>query len=597
MTLLAAGTSPLLAQTEADAPDADLDTAPPQLFSPTLGRPVFVAPGETFQVAANVPSVPTGVQCTLVYSRDRQQRYALETPEGGATAIAQGQPLELRVPLDVPQRTYNLEIRAGQHVLRGRHCVAVGKVGDSVRIVHLSNMNLGDPGAPAFDEDLINEINLVAPTLIVATGDYLDALHPDPEQGWCALVDALTRFDAPILMACGEHDDITLYSKYVAPSPVGVVNIGQHRCVVLYDHTRAPVERDAEQLHWLDGLLGQQNFAGLTFVVSHNDYPNLLEYWRRANVLGNRVRAGRLALWFVGGHTDWDNHSYRGLLDQARPLVYLRTHQSSHAPREGATGTSHYRIVDVANNCVVLPEPQDDPGQVPPSTPLGYLSSTCEGRSDGTETILNVNVANNLPYRLNGLAQWVRLKKLPSCKPWCMGGRLEEVIDRGEYWECCLRLNAPDKGSVRAIAGSGPPPAASRVSVEFQAGDTLVFEEHTTADNVTFATLAGHAPVVHLTNTGGRMVTISPLIRLDGNPVPYRPAEGDATFATTYGLNLAPGDGISLQLDLSAATVEVGRRELQVYLRGLPAVVPHCRPVRVVVTERPDAVPAAPVGR
>ena len=597
LLLLAGSVCPLSAQTQADTESAGTSVDPPQLFSPTLGRPVFVAPGESFQVATNLPPAPAGVKFSLVYARDSRQCYRLEPAENAAAALGQGQPFELRVPPDVPPRTYDLEIRSGQHVLRGRHCVAVGVVGEFVRIVHLSNLNLGDPGAMTFDDGLIDEINLVAPTLIVATGDYLDALHPNPEQGWQTLVDVLTKFNAPILMACGEHDDIAFYSKYVSPSPIGVVNVGRHRCVILYDHMRAPIEQDAEQLRWLDTLLGRRDFASLTFIVTHSDYPNLLEYWRRNGVLGNRVRTGRLALWFVGGHTDWDNRSYRSLLDEAHPLVYLRTHQSSHAPREGASGISHYRIVDVADNCVILPETRLGQERVPPSTPRGYLSASCEGRSDGSETTLAVSVVNNLPYRLNKLTQWVRLRKIPGGEPWCQGGQLEEVIDLGTCWECALRLSAPDKGSVLAIAGSGPQPATPRIAVQFQTDDTLVFEPRTTAADVSFAALASQAPVVHLTNAGEEPVAISPLIRLDGNPISYRPAEGNATFATAYRLNLPPGDGISLQLDLSAATVGAGRRELQVYLRGLTAVVPYCQPVRVVVTQPRDVVPASPVGR
>ena len=591
---LLAGLSPAVLGQLGDTDDAD--AASSRLFAPTLGRPAFVAPGDTFQVMAQIPDATPTAEYALVYAQGNQQRYPLQTnPRSGAAAP--DRPIELRVPPDVPPRTYDLEIRAGSTVLRGRHCVAVGHIGALVRIVHLSNLNIGDPGALRFDERLIAEINLVAPTLIVATGDYLDALHTDPQPGWQELASALTQFHAPLLMACGEHDDIGLYSRYVAPSPVGLVNMGPHRCIVLYDHLRAPVERNAEQLRWLDGVLSSSDFAGLTFVTAHSDYPNLLEHWQRQGVLEERVRTGRLALWFAGGHTDWDNRAYCDLLERARPLVYLRTHQSSHAPRAGATGISHYRIVDIADNCVILPETRPGEVRVPPSTPLGHLRASVDGRNDGSEDTLAISVVNNLPYRLNGLAQWIRLRKVPGRQPWCLGGRLDDVCDLGDCWECCVRLNAPDKGSARALAGSGPQPPAPRVSVQFQIDSTLVFEPKATIANVAFASLIGQAPIVHLTNPGDEPLAVSPLIRLDGNPIPYRPAEADATFATTYRLHLAPGDGISLQLDLSAATVEAGRRELQVYLRGLPAVVPICQPVRIVLTGPADSVGTPPTGR
>lgn len=198
--------------------------------------------------------------------------------------------------------------------------------------------------APSFDQRLIEEVNLVAPTLIVATGDFLDATHADPPVGWRELIDCLTRFDAPIVMACGDHDDIELYSRHVAPSPIGLVNVGRHRALLLFDHPRGPIHRNPEQLRWVERTLGTPGFDGLTFVVTHDDSPNLLRHWQQQGTLTRMIRSGRIGLWFAAGHQDWDGQVYGDVIDAAVPMVYLRTQQSSStpaaAPPESATTAS-----------------------------------------------------------------------------------------------------------------------------------------------------------------------------------------------------------------------------------------------------------------
>ncbi|MFQ5806319.1 MAG: metallophosphoesterase family protein [Phycisphaerae bacterium] len=566
---------------EPAAPNLEFDM--PGLFAPTLGRPAFVEPGGTLQVVARIPKARGTVEFDLVRDGSPQQRHRLECESDAVERLTAGQPLHLKVPSTVPRQTYDLEIRYNGKRLLGRHCVAVGHVGRVLRLVHLGNMNVGDVGAPHFDQRLIDEINLVAPTLIVATGDFLDATHVDPPVGWRQLVDYLTRFDAPLVMACGDHDDIELYSRHVASSPIGLIDVGPHRGLVLFDQPLAPIHNDAEQLRWAERVLARAGFDGMTIVVTHDDCPNLLRYWREQGTLTRMIRTGRIGLWLAGGHRDWDDRAFSELIGDAGPMVYLRTHQSSAAPREGATGISHYRIVDVADDRVILPGETPASSDTPPSTPVGYLRATFDGPNDGSETGLGFSVVNNLPYRLDGLALRLQLRKLGGQTPWCHGARLEQVIDLGTVWECRVRFDLPDKGGLHAAAGSGPPPVRSAVDVHFDAGSTFRFRRHLTRQGLTYLALKSDSPVVHVQNSGDDVVAISPLVRLDGDPVAYRPLDGDARFATAYRLRLQPGETAGLQLDLSAVRVAPGRRELQVYLQGAAVVVPFCHALDVVI--------------
>ena len=562
---------------------ASSDDESPRLFAPTVGRPVFVEPGGTFQLVGHVPDAGATVTFDLVPSGQPQPRYRLEAEPGAASRLAASQPVQLTVPRAVPPRTFDLVVNCGGPRLLSRHCVAVGHVGRWLRLVHLSNMNIGDAGAPEFDWRLIDEVNLVGPTLIVATGDFLDVTHPNPSAGWRELVEYLTHFDAPILIACGDHDDMELYSRHVAPSPVGLVRVGRHRGLLLADQPRAPIDRDAEQLQWVERVLGSPGFDGLTFVVTHDDSPNLLRYWQQQGTLTRMIRAGRVGLWFAAGHCDWDGRAYRNLIDAAAPMAYLRTHQSSSAPRSGASGISHYRIVDIVDDRVFLPGEAPQSSDHPPSTPVGYLSAILDGPNDGSRSQLSLSAVNNLPYHLNRLALTLRLRKLAEHKPWCHGARLERVVDHGQLWECRVRFDLPDKGSLRALVGSGREPPVSNATVEFEVGRTLRFRRSATPDGLTFLSLTNTPPVVHLQNGGIAAVEVSPLVRLDGDPLAYRPRGEESCFATAYRLRLGPGETISLQLDLSAVRVAPGRRELQLYLEGGDVVAPFCRTVDVIL--------------
>jgi len=582
---------PPVPATEKTADDA-AGAAAPRLVAPTLGRPVFVRPGRTFRAVALFPADSGQISAALVREGVPGQRFPLDCEPDAAAKLRAGKPVRLMVPDTVPPRTYDLELRCDDVTLLARHCVAVTDVNRVLRVVHLSNMNVGDLGAPHFDQRLIDEINLLAPTVILATGDYLDAAHPDPQTGWEELVRFVTRFDAPVIMACGDHDDVELYSRYVAPSPIDLLEVGANRCLVLLDHRLAPIQKDAEQVRWVERVLLEAAFDGVTLVVTHDDRPNLLHHWWQQGTLQKLVRAGRLGLWFAGGHSDWDGQAFADVLAAARPMAYFRTHQSSPAPREGASGVSHYRVVDVVHDRIVACG-ESESGTAPPSLAVGYLQAACDGPNDGTRARLSLSAVNNHPQRLERLAYTLRLKKTGDERPWCHGAWLEQALDLGDAWECRLRFDLPEKGNLRAVAGVGAAAPFPVVGVRFETWDTLQFRRQSAPSGLTFYSQVNEPPVVHLRNQGDALLTVSPLARLDGDPVAYRPLEADGQFATAYRLQLAPGEMVSLQLDLSAVRVTPGRRELQVYLDLGDALVPYCHTVTVVVADQPPD-PAVP---
>ena len=559
------------------------EPADDRILAPTLGRPTFVQPGGQLSVTAYAPAAVDPVVFELVAPTAPTHRHTLIAPEAAASQLIAGQPLSLSLTDDVPHGTYDLELRTGATRLVSRHCVAVWQPATRIRLVHLSNMNVGEPNAPDFDWRLVDEVNLVAPTLIVATGDFLDAMHADHEAGWERLTDFLTRFDAPALVACGDHDDLDLYSRHIAPSPVGDVTVGYTRGVVLFDVPRRPIAADSEQVNWLERTLAVPGDDRPTFIVSHDESPNLLRIWQSRGELPGMLKSTRVGVWFAGGHEDWDGVEYRELIDAATPMAYVRTHQSSTATCGGAEGISHYRVVDLDGGSVWLPGPDGGSAQAPPSIPVGRLQTNFDQPNDGTRDEVALTAVNNHPFRLDGLAVRILLRREGPARPWCVGARLESAVGIGHCWDCRVRFDLPEKAALRAVVGTGPAPAEPQIDVMFDSDLQLPLTRRAAGDGLSYLAADSTLALVHLRNQATEPADVTPLLRLDGQTLCYTLLDEPGPLATAYRLRIAPGRTLTLQVDLTAARVRPGRRELQVYLKGTAAWRPFCYPLDVSI--------------
>ncbi|MBW7907217.1 MAG: metallophosphoesterase [Phycisphaerae bacterium] len=552
--------------------------APCEILSPTLGRPVFVAPGGAFHALVSAAGAPgETLAFALVSSQEPPVRVALSFAPDERTALREL--FELRVPSDLPPRTYDLELQLGDTLVRQRHCVAVARRRTPVRLVHLSNMNIGDLSAPRFDERLIDEINLVAPDALVLTGDLVDATHPDAPRGWRDLVDFLARFEAPAIIARGDHDDPELYRRYVAPADVGEVRIGELRALVLSD-AAGPARADIELIAWAERALADPGDARLTFVVAHDRFPSLLGYWRDRGALPDAVRKARLGLWLAGGHDDWNNVENASLVAAAAPLLYVRTHQSSPATIGGASGVSHYRVLDVSADRAEFPGAEDDPGRLPKSLAAGALQCWTEG-GDGKGSRATLHAVSRLPVRIERLRQRVLLARQGATAPWVQGGRLLAVSEHERIWECLVELDLSDLGAARAVVGSDEPPPAQRLDVRITAPETLVFQRRATADGLAYASLSGADVLISIHNADQAGVEVTPTVRLAGERVAYRVAGTTEPFAGGMQLGLPPGAGVALELDLSAVRIASGRRDIQVYLAAGERLLSQARAVEI----------------
>jgi hypothetical protein len=560
---------------------AEQQTGELAILAPTLGQPAFVPPGGTLSVVAVIPPETTPPTLELVSERAPAVRATLTRSPQPNQEASSATSLTAQVPTDLPERTYDLVLRVGDQRLVSRHCVAVRRPSPRVRLVHLSNMNIGDLGAPDFDYRLTAEVNLLAPTLIVATGDFLDLTHDDAAAGWRRLVDFLCTFDAPLLIACGDHDDLTQYARHIAPSPVGVVDVGPVRGVVLLDLPTRPISGDPDQIRWLERALAIPGDDRPTFIVSHDEYPNLLRQWQRQGTLNAQLNAGRIAAWFVGGHQDWAGTEYRELIDSASPMLYVRTHQSSAATREGATGVPHYRVIDFEGDRAHIPGAAALPPVLPPALPVGRLSLKRHEPEDGTRHQVAFTAVNNHAFRLDDLRTHVLVAARNADPPWCRGVQLEAADLIDGVWSCRVRFGLPDKGALHAVVGCGSPPTEPELDISFDVTPRLELARRQTPEGLTYLTPTDAIALVHLANRGTQIARVTPLIRLDGQTLAYVVLDEPGPPATAYQLRIAPGGLLTLQVDLSAIRVTAGRRELQVYLKGLTACAPATCPLEI----------------
>jgi hypothetical protein len=568
----------------AASPASSPSATAPVLLSPTLGRPVFAEPGATVEILVQIPDATGTVAIRLISNSLPQIQYLLAPPADAATAVTAGTPLLVQVPADVPERTYDVEITSGAARLLGRHCVAIKRLGTQIRIVHLSNMNIGDLAAPDFDERLIDEVNVVAPDLIVASGDFVDRTAAGAEAIWERLPEFFSRFDAPAFIACGDHDDPQEYALHVAPNPIGTVEVGFLRGFAIYDRPTRPISDDSGQQQWLEHGLAAAGDQRLKFIVTHDDRPNLLLNWQKRGVLADMISGARLGLWLAGGHRDWDGVEYADIIHEAAPLLYVRTHQSSSSTLDGAGGVSHFRVLDITDERVAAPGWNLSETGAPSSLAVGRLSCLTSGRNDGTEGSVAVNVVNNHPFRIDHLQARVLLAGGPEARPWCLGAELISAQFIGDKWECRVGFNLPDKGAAQALVGTGATPILPTWKVRFELPAVLRLAQQKSPEGLSYAAAGNVNALIYLTNTGAAAADVTPLLRLDGDTLSYKVVEETGPPAAAYALHIPPQGSVTLQPDLSALRAAAGRRELQVYMKGLPAWTPACQPLTIVIS-------------
>ena len=544
---------------------ADGEIAGAVIQEPSQGRPIFITPGDTFYF---VMSLPNDVSGDVTFSLKHAMEPGIRMPLKPATPPSYNGPycsLLLQVPEQVASGLYDIEVKSEKATFATRRSVKViDKFKDKFRIVHLSNMNIGDLTAPNFDEMLPREVNLLAPEFILATGDYTEwARARDDASSWQRVLKYFEEFNAPVFMLCGSHDHEASFSKMVASKPVDKIDYGNYHGLLLLDHPGNPIDQDLSQVQWIESDLRRTKQKKFTFIVSNSDELALLDIWRENGNLADFVRDHKIKLFITGGSSDWDFKEFADKLKDASGLQYIRTHESSTCMRDRATGFSHFRVIDIDGDKVSFIYPDDTATEkLQHSIPTGRLRTYFEGPNDGTSSHVTVTVQNALNQSFNEAHVWMRVAKgKDQGRPVVAPGRLVQSLDCGNYWACDVALNLPDKSATKVEAATNPEdiPPALPIEVEYEGSRDLAFAPQTTDFGLTYYTCDAKA-ALKLTSRAKSNVTCWPVVRLNGSQIHI-----DRKAIGRLPLTLEPGKPLTLPLVLDVRRVSPGAHALQVY--------------------------------
>lgn len=542
------------------------DPPAPLIQEPSQGRPIFITPGETFYFVMNLPEKMKGdVSFALRHAQEPSVQFPLK-PTTPPSYTSEYCTLLLLVPPEAPAGLYDLEVNARGSRHTSRRCVkVVDEFKNKFRFVHLSNMNVGDPTAPEFDEYLPREVNLLAPEFIVATGDYTEwARAQDDPASWLRVLKYFERFNAPVFMLCGEHDHEASFTKFVASKPIGTIDYGPYHGLLLLDHPGHPIDQDYNQLQWVETDLKRNRQKKLNFLAGNSDELSLLEIWRERGNLASFLKDNKIKLIIAGGSNDWDYKEFAKQLAGLDGLAFVKTHQSSTALRDRATGTSHYRIIEVDGDRVSCVYPDDTATEkLAHSIPVGKLRTYYETPNDGSARRVVVTVLNALNQPISNAKLWLRVAKgRGNERPAVAPGQLLQTIDVGEYWACLVSVDLPDKGAVRVMASSDPEdiPPQPPLEIELTGPKEWTFSEKSTDFGLTYFHCDAEVSL-RITNPSRQEVTCWPVIRLNGSAV-----HPDRKAVPRLPITIAAGKTVQVPLVLDLRRVSEGKHNLQVSL-------------------------------
>lgn len=421
---------------------------------------------------------------------------------------------------------------------------------------------------------LPREINILAPEFIIATGDYTEwARARDDASSWQRVLKFFEQFQAPVFLMCGAHDHEASFSRMVASKPVDKIDYGNYHGLLLLDHAGNPIDQDLSQIQWVENDLKRSRQKRFTFIATNSDELALLDVWRESGKLADFVNEHKIKLFITGGSTDWDFKEFANKLKDAGGLQFVRTHESSTAMRDSATGFSHYRVFDVDGDQVSFVYPDDVATEkLQYSVPTGRLRAYYDGVNDGTARRSTVNVQNALNQSFAASHVWLRVAKGKAGeRPVVSPGRLAQALDCGSYWACDVSIDLPDKGAVQVIAASSSDEVAPQlpIDVELDGPRDWAFTSQATDFGLNYFTSDVKA-ALKLTNKSKSSLAVWPVIRVNGSQI-----HPDRKAFPRRPITLEPGKTVSVPLELALRKVSPGRHTVQVYFLEDPLARLH----------------------
>ncbi|MFH1378259.1 MAG: hypothetical protein ABIH86_05865, partial [Planctomycetota bacterium] len=268
----------------------------PLIRYPRFGRPLFRERGATFEIALKIKPVtavgpfqfihPSGLVYTSEWTLLHTKTDSREYPYANAFASAV-------IPKTLPPALYDIAFDAGDgkgFVISERCLVVYDDEPSTLRIAHISDINLNSPSVEMLAPELIDEINIFNPDITFVTGDLTEW---DASLGWTDFPYALSylkQLRSPVLIEIGDHESIDFFK-----SEIGAI---QYKCEFGAFHFIAAGISDPELYAddemaraWLIFAIGEiESSNGIGAILAHDPSNALYEFPGESALLGAGVR-------------------------------------------------------------------------------------------------------------------------------------------------------------------------------------------------------------------------------------------------------------------------------------------------------------------
>lgn len=549
------------------------------IIKPTQGRPVIVKPEQSFYFIFQFRSeekldIPR-IEVMLSHSLCPDYKVPLISVSPPVVMQKRHIVMLLKAPALTPEGVYDLHIDLGVGYQTVKRAVkVVREFKDRIRVVHLSNMNIGLPTAPDFDRRLIDEINLLAPDFIIATGDFFASKE---DADWPKLKEFLAAFNAPCYVLCGDNDDIVGYSRYISPNLTDTFDYGKYHFLLTFDTSFHPIEKDADQLQAIiDDLRLYGKDAYMSVIVCNRDNLGIIDGLRKLKFDPAIIfREGKVRAIITGSSSDWDYKEYKSKLNGLSGVEYIRTAQSSTSLKYGGDGRSHYRLIEIGPDGLsyTYSDPENDKEGIQTSMAVGGIRFFRYGRNDWSEDTAKVAVLNTLyksfsdcriVFRLKGTAKDLVVQN----------GRVIELIESGGKVTAVVGVDLPARTVVYVLATTNKDIAAKydKRPVEFELSlpDKLVFNRFTSPEGINYIKAEEELSLV-VKNTSKVPVDVSLQVCICGEAIVIKdPSDPGILDLTGQIVAIEPGKSRKFTIIPLAKNLKSGKGYVQIYLLNDP---------------------------
>jgi predicted phosphodiesterase len=220
-----------------------------EILTPRLGIPVITQAGERIQpvIKTSLPFFYPAMQWRLSNGENQYPLQSVSSHSGLATKV-----FDLQLPDNIPNGAYSLiaDSGGGDFMEQRKTVHVIDSVPDDFSIVQLADLPTlgGNESGDALLQQIISEINIINPNVVLFTGDIAYG------GGWDQyrrLIDSMAKVDAPVIAVAGNHEyeGWAGYLHYFV-EPYHIVDYGPYAFISLNSgHSRDQMTQS--QLQWL----------------------------------------------------------------------------------------------------------------------------------------------------------------------------------------------------------------------------------------------------------------------------------------------------------------------------------------------------------